>query len=344
MEIKRYQNLELPADFVDLENSLEDLNIHQSLAWLKFQKSIPGREKIFSILAYKENKIVGFCHLVRMQSAWRQNWLSCQKGPVVLLDDADIFEEIIKEIVQIARDQNSLFVRIESDWEEGRHQDDYLKLTKLGFKKAHSHHQPENTLKLKISGTEEDILAQMKPKGRYNIRLAAKKGVEVELGNDAKSIEEFVQLTETTTSRNHFFGHGFGYFQSLLKILGELDLARLYLAKYEEKVIAGLIVTVFKKEAIYYFGASGNEYRNLMAPYLLQWEAIKFARSKACERYDFLGVAPVGAEKHPWSGVTDFKEKFGGYRVNYAPALEKPIKFWTFYLLVFLKKIRGFFA
>jgi len=82
---------------------------------------------------------------------------------------------------------------------------------------------------------------------------------------------------------------------------------------------------------IYYYGASDNHYRKVMAPYLLQWEAIKESKKRGCKYYDFLGIAPEGAVNHPWAGVTQFKGKFGGEVVDYPKAKDLVLKpFWYF--------------
>ena len=105
------------------------------------------------------------------------------------------------------------------------------------------------------------------------------------------------------------------------------DKCKLYLAEYQGEIIAGIIVTFFADMAIYYFGASGNRHRNVMAPYLLQWVAMLEAKVRGIGWYDFLGIAPAGADgavdaSHAWAGVTEFKCKFGGVRVDYMPAME----------------------
>ena len=116
--------------------------------------------------------------------------------------------------------------------------------------------------------------------------------------------------------------------------------AILYMAIYESKPIAGIIVTHFKDTAIYYFGASGNEYRNVMAPYLLQWHAMKEAKKKNLKYYDLLGIAPENAKDHPWAGVTNFKKKFGGKHITYAPPQEYSFKPFIHLLYQLYRKIK----
>ena len=105
--------------------------------------------------------------------------------------------------------------------------------------------------------------------------------------------------------------------------------AQLFLADYNGEVIAGGLFVYLDEWGIYYYGASVNSYRNVMAPYLIQWEAIKEAKRRGCKHYDFLGIAPENAKNHPWKGVTEFKQKFGGRTVHYPQAKEMVLRpFW----------------
>jgi len=225
------------------------------------------------------------------------------------------------------------------------------------WRKAHAHYFPEHTIMVSLEGDEEEILKQMKQKGRYNIKVAQKHGVKVRKSDDAG---EFFKLFQETTARDGFQGHSQEYYQAMLDSLG--DHAVLYLAEYEGEVIAGIVVTFYKDTAIYYFGASSDKHRRVMAPYLLQWEAMKEARERGCRWYDLFGVAPlvvrkqkseirsdgvslardeiVGA-KHPWAGITKFKEKFGGKRFSYVSAREKMRRPFWYWVMRVVKKLRS---
>ncbi len=130
----------------------------------------------------------------------------------------------------------------------------------------------------------------------------------------------------------------------MVRILGEKDACALYLAEYEGEIIAGLIATFHEKQAIYYYGASSNKHRNVMAPYLLQWNVIQEAKNRGMENYDFLGIAPPGAKNHSWEGVTGFKMKFGGEIIQYVSAKEYVFKPLTYYLMIIVKKIKRFLS
>ena len=141
-----------------------------------------------------------------------------------------------------------------------------------------------------------------------------------ESDNPHRDIPVFYKLLQQTVTRDQFSGHALDYYRNMFLFLHPRP--KLYLATYKNQPVAAIIVTYFKDTATYYFGASGNEYRHVMAPYLLQWQAIRDAKKAGCRFYDFLGIAPPDQPHHPWAGVSDFKLKFGGKRVNYATAQE----------------------
>ena len=114
-----------------------------------------------------------------------------------------------------------------------------------------------------------------------------------------------------------FYINDIEYYKKMLSIIKD---AILLLAYYNNKLLAGGIFLFTKNYGIYYYGASSNEMRNLMAPYLIQWEAIRIAKMKNCKNFDFLGVSPPDETKNRLSGVTDFKLKFGGEIIKFNPS------------------------
>jgi len=346
-------------------------SIHQSYEWGEFQAQSPARDKFFVVAVLNGGgEIVASALLIRQKLPRGKCWFYCPRGPLVNYEkeleeeqlaaspsyeggEISEFGLLLGKIKEIAKDEEAIFLRIDPGIElgdsagAGRGFD----FQEIGFRLAHAHYQPENTLILNLEGSKEEILAQMKQKGRYNIKLAQKHGVVVEKfgmedgvdqvnGQECEqAVANFHRLLTDTTVRDGFSGHPLSYYEQMLKILGSGH-ARLYLAKYQGEVVAGMIVTFFHDTAIYYFGASGNKHRQVMAPYLLQWEAMCDAKALGMKHYDFLGIAPEGAEKHAWAGVTDFKTKFGGRRVNYLPAQELVFKPTWYLAMRMVKKLR----
>lgn len=306
-------------------------SIHQCSDWGHFQAKVPSRGKYWIIVIEKDSQIIAGTLLIRHKIKGKYTWLYAPRGPLLNkeINPESQLNELLKVISPIAEQENAIFLRIDPYYHHGKAPIHGFKFTKHGF-------QPQHTIILDISQPEEEILQQMKPKGRYNIRLAEKKGVKI---HKSKDINAFFKLLEETTERDAFHGHGVNYYNEMLQALGE-DKAALYLAEYDNEVVAGIIVTYFNETATYYYGASGNKHRNVMAPYLIHWEAIKDAKALNYKKYDLFGIAPENVENHPWKGVTEFKKKFGGEEHEYSPAQEKPFKKLLYFLYGIYKKLR----
>lgn len=189
-----------------------------------------------------------------------------------------------------------------------------------------------------MSKTEEGILDAMKPKGRYNIRLAEKKGVVVEqVEKNPHTAKVFFQLMQETTSRDNFAGNSLHYYQTFLT---ELPESQLFFAYYKDKVIAAAISVVSEKTMYYYYGASSSENRNLMAPYLLQWTMIRHGKKRGLKLYDFLGIASPDEKNSPLAGVTDFKLKLTPDSRRVSESYIFVNKKWKYRLIQLLKKFK----
>lgn len=200
-----------------------------------------------------------------------------------------------KHLNKIAHDNNTIYTLIES-YQPVSHP------TKNPIKQI----VPRHTIAIDLRNTTEDeLLTKMHPKGRYNIKLATKKGVTIK---QVFKIDEFYKILKETAERDGFFINSKKYYSQFLNQLN----SKLFMAYYNDKPIAGILNAYFDHTAIYYYGASSNEFRNLMAPYLLQWHGILDAKENGYHFYDFLGVADPKNPKDPLKGVTYFKQKFGG--------------------------------
>ena len=172
----------------------------------------------------------------------------------------------------------------------------------------------------------------MKQKTRYNIKLARKKGVTVQRSKD---ISEFSELMDITGKRDEFGVHTAEYYQKAFDLFNPDGYCELLIAKYEDRPIAGVIVFSSGKRAWYFYGASSNQHRNLMPTYLVQWEAIRWAKSQGCLEYDLWGVPDydrsvleqqfINRTEGLW-GVYRFKRGFGGEVKRSAPAWDKIYK------------------
>jgi len=220
-------------------------------------------------------------------------WFS-PRGPVMARPD--IFPSLLKAVKDL--DTAALFWRIEPAAEE---------IVKLGQGVKTINLNPAQTLILDLSQSEDNLLQAMHQKTRYNIRLAQKKGVtvkEIRCPNE-QEWAEFRRLLEVTGSRDGFRLHAFSHYQNLITSCP--DNIRMYTAYYEGQAVATGLFSLWSKQAVYLHGASDNEFRQVMAPYLLQWTVILAAKAAGCLSYDFYGI-----DDKKWPGVTRFKLGFGG--------------------------------
>ncbi len=191
--------------------------------------------------------------------------------------------------------------------------------------------QPLRTILLDLAPDASTLLAQMKEKWRYNVRLAMRKGVTVRVAETEADVRAWYTLLETTSERDMFGIHTLDYYLHAWRLLGNNGWVRLLLAEHQGQLLAGIFVSLFARQAIYLYGASSNEQRHLMPNYVLQWEAIRWAKQCGATSYDFWGIPETDAEHEAMAGVYRFKRGWGGrvvqfpgcYRQVYRPLLMK---------------------
>jgi len=184
---------------------------------------------------------------------------------------------------------------------------------------------PTDTVILDLAPSEEEILGRMKPKTRYNIGLAERKGVRVEEAGLAE-LPVFYELYGETAGRNGFAHHGIGHFEAALAVKGTPSArTHLLLARRDGAALAGMILAVAGHRATYLYGASANADRGSMAPYALQWAAIRLARQAGADEYDLFGCAPRPDPQHPLFGLWRFKTGFGGTMIHRQGCWDYPL-------------------
>ena len=150
----------------------------------------------------------------------------------------------------------------------------------------------------------------------------------------------FYHLMEITGRRDGFAIHERGYYEGAWHHFHPRGLAQLFLAYYEDELLAGLMAFRFGDTAYYLYGASSNRRRNRMPNHLLQWRAIQWAKQAGCTRYDFWGIPDeigdaiardgAGREGGMW-GVYRFKRGFGGQVIRTVGAFDRvfrPARYW----------------
>lgn len=318
-----------------IQDNSPDGGFLQSLEWSRFQESV-GR-KTFNISG---NNF--WANIVEHSLPIVGKYFYIPRGPIIG-QEADMKNQIEK-LINLSKDNNAGWIRIEPASEE------ILNSIKnnTGYKVARAPHdmQSKELLIIDIKKSEEEILAQMKPKTRYNIKLAEKKGVKTRsverTAQNEKYMDEFLRLVAVTAERNKITSHPENYYKKMFESISS-DILKLYIAEYEGRIIAANLVIFFGNTCTYLHGASDDEYRNVMAPYLLQWQQIRDAAKGGYELYDFGGVKTDGSKSNNWGGITRFKTGF-------SPAA-KPTRFpgshdiiinpMKYRLYIFIQKIKN---
>lgn len=267
-------------------------------------------------------------------------------------------QSTIKTLKKIAKDSKCIFIKCEPKVEMQDERSKERQLSEMGFVEGRPLFTKYNFV-LDVTPSEEELLASFKQKTRYNIKVAQKRGVTVELDDSPDAFERYLQLTAETTKRQGFYAHSSQYHRKMWEILGNSQIsnslpsqagqilklsAHLLVAKYPPSSLAseghgqGEIITtwvLFKfKDTLYYpYGASTREHREVMANNLVMWEAIKLAKQWGCKYLDMWGA--LGTEpspEDPWIGFHNFKSGYGARHVEY-------IGTWDYVAMPMLYKI-----
>ena len=293
----------------------------QSWDWGDFQESL-GRKVV-----RRGDLRSGAAQLIETRLPFGMKYLYCPRGPIGSVD-----------LDEVAKKNGAAFVRIEP-----------AVVPKDARARKSADLQPSHTLILDLTKGPEAILTDAHEKTRYNVRLAERKGVEVEL--DSGAFGDAWKVFEETGTRGGFRLHDRAYYAVMLAAMsspltkggleGGSAKASLAVARYEGKVIAANIVMDFGNTRTYLHGASSDAHRNVMAPFLLHMKLIEEACALGKDAYDWWGVAPEGAlEDHPWAGISRFKLGWGGERVDYPGTYDlvmDPLRYGAYEIL---RKIR----
>jgi lipid II:glycine glycyltransferase (peptidoglycan interpeptide bridge formation enzyme) len=251
---------------------------------------------------------------------------------------ATVSQELWHEIDLVCQQNRAIFLKLEPDfWQDAEPNE--LPITNYELRISLHNIQPPRTIIVDLKSSEEEILSRMKQKTRYNIRLAGKKDVIIRPWND---LESFHKMMLATGARDRFGVHSREYYQRAYDLFHPKQMAELLVAEYDGKPLAALFVARHGFRAYYLYGASTDEDRNRMPTYLLQWEAMKWAKARGCEEYDLWGVPD---EEEPaleanfenrygglW-GVYRFKRGFGGELKRAMQAVDRvynPPLYWAY--------------
>jgi len=292
---------EIQTNFLSLSQDISFFSngvFLQSLEWAEIQKS--DGQKVFFKKIEDNEKTIGFFIVIEKVFFKKIKYWYIPRGPIIFQNNNWSWEDFFSSLGEDVRKNNIVFIRFEpirSDF------NDFIK-TNPGYIIKTKDIQPSHTTFLDLSSDLNILLRDMAQKTRYNIRLAEKKGVKI-IGAGIENFDDFWRLMSLTSKRDQFSIHGKEYYYNLIKNGNEF--IRLYLAKLDDRVLAVGLFSFFADSVSYLHGASDNSMRNVMAPYLLQWEVIKKSQEQGYKYYDFYGV-----DDKKWPGVSRFKRGFAG--------------------------------
>jgi len=301
----------------------------QSFEWGEFRKE--EGIKIVRIGFYDENKLKsGFTLSIHPipKTKWNIGYLPKGTFPN---------KELLKILKETGKKYNCIFIQLEPN--EIHSQENDKILLNLGLKKAAHPLFTKYTFILDLSKSEDELLASLHPKTRYNIRVAQKHNVIISEKNTTESFQKYLEITNETTKRQGFFAHTDEYHRLQWQVLShtskipynELS-SHLLVATYNKKILVTWILFVFKDSLYYPYGASSNEHRETMASTLMMWESIKFGKRLGLKKFDMWGaLGPEPDEHDSWYGFHRFKQGFRPQPVEFVGSydliLNKPLYF-----------------
>lgn len=229
-------------------------------------------------------------------------------------------KEILDELKKIGTDNNCIFIQLEPNVINRK-----SLINNSALRPSFHPLFTKFTFILDLTKNEEELMKSFHSKTRYNIKVAQKHGVKIEIENSQKAFEEYLRLTEETTNRQKFFAHTPDYHKKMWETLGNLNIknkglsAHLINAKYNKKTLTSWVLFVFHDYLYYPYGASSSENRKVMASNLIMWESIKFGKSLGLKYFDMWGALGNNPDpKDPWFGFHKFKEGYGATLTEFA--------------------------
>lgn len=260
-------------------------------------------------------------------------------------------KEMINKLTKIGRENKCIFITLEPNVERGT--EHWALGTSLGLRPSLRPLFTKYNFVIDLTKTENELLAAMHPKTRYNIRIAQKHGVEVVENNSDKGFKIYLKLYFETTKRQKYFGHTEKYHKLLWKTLqsgkGKAErgndtlTARLLIAYYKSIPLVAWFLLEYKDTLYYPYGGSSEQHKNVMASNLVAWEAIKLGKKLGCKKFDLWGaLGPNPSPRDPWYGFHRFKEGYGGRLVEYIGSYDLVLNYPLYYLFHLIDKLRWF--
>lgn len=257
------------------------------------------------------------------------------KGPALNYNDPELRGRVLQALEKLARKEKAIFIKIDPEvvyaWGVEQERKSPVgkqvihDLRQRGWQLSQEQVQFRNTVELDLTLSEEELLAAMKSKTRYNIRLAGRKGILVRPGTPA-DFPVIAEMYAETAVRDGFTIRPLPYYLDAWQTLYDAGMAMPLLAEYEGTAVGAVVLVRFGERTIYMYGASTDRERQRMPNYLLQWEAIRWAKTQGSKIYDFWGAPNEFVESDPLWGVWRFKDGFQGDVVWHIGAWDYPVR------------------
>lgn len=335
---------EASGHFDHLIGNSPEPDFAQTTAWATL-KSVSWRPKHYLYERQSGQPLIAITVWLRRPPLFPYALAYAPRGPILLSEQAesalpDFWPELKRELVN----QRAFALKIDPAWSATSRAE---QMQSVGFLPVKSDHpfggtQPRRTIRQDISPDEEELLAIIPKKIRYNIRYPEKNGVEYRLGTKA-DIPGLMDVLRDTSRRKRFIERGSEYYERLLLAMGEN--ASLILGYHEDKVVAAGVTIVCGKIAWAVYGGMLREYAHLRAYYGLNWQRMLWAKSRGATTFDFFGVPMNLSEQSPLYGLYTFKKSFGGDLVEFIgeyelPILRLPYWFWNRFSPLALRLVR----
>jgi len=322
-----------------------------SWLWGEFQKELGN--KIWRFGVFSNGKLVSSVLIVKIV-AKRGKFLFLPHCPNIKggfeHSSFEITKTLFDFLKELAKKEKVDFIRIAPIQKRTKENEKIFK--DLGFRDAPIHIHPEVTWELNISLPESVLLSQMRKTTRYLIKkLQKEKELTILEENNLEGLNKFYQIYQETKERQKFFPYSYDYLKKEFSTFSEDNSAFILLASFKKEIVSGGIFIAWQNTCYYHHGASSKKFLKLPTSYLLIWEAIKKAKERNCERFNFWGIAPrdykfkifgLNLFPHPWLGLTLFKTGFGGEKKEYVLTKDYPItlKYWLNFLIEKMRKAK----
>jgi len=343
MQIAEITNKSQWEDFI-LQN--KEASFLHSWNWGKFNKNTG--EKIWRVGIFDSRdealpRLIAVILIIKVK-ARRGSFLFVPQGPIITNNQKLITNNLLKKffyfLKRLGEEERVGFIRISPVLENS---DENLNIFKqAGFRNAPIHMMhPETTWLLDITKNEENILKEMRKTHRNLIRRAVKDGVEIIQKTDEEYLKTFYDIHMETARRHKFTPFSYDYIKSEIEAFKTDNQISIFSAKYKNKIISSAIIVFYGNQAFYHHGASLSEYNKIPSSYLILWEAIKEAKKRKKEIFNFYGIVE-NKPKHPWFGLSKFKKGFGGYKKEYLHCQDLPLhkKYLIAWMVEVARKIK----